>query len=114
MPFSLNIPQNTPAPKKPWPKRFPVLLPLFVFLLLIIGYSLLNRSVAPPLIGIIPIEGVILESETIIKKIRELETNPQVKGIIVHINSPGGAVAPSQEIFSELIRIKSTKKVYAS
>jgi len=114
MPFSLNIPQNTTAPKKPWHKRFPVLLPLFVFICLIIGYSILNRSVSPPLIGVIPIEGVILESETVIKKIRELESNPQVKGIIVHINSPGGAVAPSQEIFSELIRMKQSKKVYAS
>jgi protease-4 len=114
MPFSLNIPQNTPVPKKPWHKRYPVLIPLFVFTVLIIGYSLLNRSVSPPLIGVIPIEGVILESELVIKKIRELEGNPQVKGIIVRINSPGGAVAPSQEIFSELIRIKQNKKVYAS
>jgi protease-4 len=114
MPFSLNIQQNIPAAKKPWHKKFPVLLPLLVFTILIIGYSILNQSVSPPLIGVIPIEGVILESETVIKKIRELENNPQVKGIIVHINSPGGAVAPSQEIFSELIRIKQSKIVYAS
>ena len=114
MPFSLNIPQNTTDPKKPWHKRFPVLLPLIVFTVLIIGYSILNRSVSNPLIGVIPIEGVVLESELVIKKIRELESNPQVKGIIVRINSPGGAVAPSQEIFSELIRIKQRKKVFAS
>ncbi len=114
MPFSLNIPKNMSAPKKHRHKRYPVLLPLFVFTVLIIGYSLFNRSVSAPLIGVIPIEGVILESEMVIKKIRELENNPQVKGIIVRINSPGGAVAPSQEIFSELIRIKQSKKVYAS
>ena len=114
MPFSLNISEDIPAPRKPWRKRFPVLLPFFVFLLLILGYALLNRSVSPPLIGVIPIEGIILESETVIKKIRELERNPQVQGIIVRINSPGGAAAPSQEIFSELTRIRSSKTVYAS
>jgi protease IV len=114
MPFSLNVNHNLPAPKKPLRKRFPVLIPLIVFLLLIGGYSALTRSVAPPLIGVIPIEGIILESETIIKKIRELEESDQVKGIILRINSPGGAVAPSQEIFSELLRIRSSKKVYAS
>jgi len=114
MPFSLNIHQNHPAPKKPLHKRFPVLIPLIVFLLLIGGYSVLNRSVAPPLIGVISIDGIILESETIIKKIRELEESEQVKGIILRINSPGGAVAPSQEIFSELLRVRSSKKVYAS
>ncbi len=114
MPFSLNVHQNLPAPKKPLRKRFPVLIPLIVFLLLIGGYSVLTRSVAPPLIGVIPIEGIILESETIIKKIRELEESTQVKGIILRINSPGGAAAPSQEIFSELLRVRSSKKVYAS
>ncbi|NQU65663.1 MAG: signal peptide peptidase SppA [SAR324 cluster bacterium] len=114
MPFSLNIPQNKPPRKKSIRSRFPVLLSLFVFVLLIIGYSILNKTVSPPLIGVIPIEGIILESETTIKKLRELEADPQVKGIIVRINSPGGAVAPSQEIFSELIRIKPRKKIYAS
>lgn len=114
MPFSLNIPQTPPPARKPLPKRFPVLLPLLVFLLLIIGYAILNRSVSPPLIGVIEVDGIILESETIVKKIRELENNPQVKGIVLRINSPGGAVAPSQEIFSELSRIKTGKMVYAS
>lgn len=114
MPFSLKIPQNEPFRRKPLRKRFPVLLPLFVFLLLILGYSLFNRTVSAPLIGIVEIEGVILESETVVKKIRELESRPDVKGIILRINSPGGAAAPSQEIFSELTRIKETKTVYAS
>ncbi len=114
MPFSLDIPQNSHPRKKSLRKRFPVLLPFFVFLLLILGYSIFNRSVSPPLIGVVQIEGIILESETIIKKIRELENNPQVKGIIIRINSPGGAAAPSQEIFSELTRLKSSKTVYAS
>ncbi|MFH2130453.1 MAG: signal peptide peptidase SppA [bacterium] len=114
MPFSLYIPQNAPAAKKPLRKRFPVLLPLVVFGLMVLGYFILNRSVSPPLIGVVPVEGIILESETVIKKIRVLEANPDVKGIIVRINSPGGAASPSQEIFTELMRLRPEKMVYAS
>lgn len=114
MPFSLDIHRNDPPGKKTLPRRFPVLLPLAVFIILIICYALLNRSVSPPLIGVVEIEGIILESEPTIKKIRALENNPQVAGIIVRINSPGGAVAPSQEIFSELRRVRTKKIIYAS
>ena len=59
-------------------------------------------------------EGVILDSKTIIDKIRFLEKNSHVKGIIVRINSPGGAVSPSQEIFNELVRVSREMPVYSS
>ena len=91
-----------------------VLLPMVIFLVLVIAYALIDRQFTVPLIGVVPIEGVILESESTIKKLQILENNPSVKGIIVRINSPGGAVAPSQEIFTELLRFKKKKVVYAS
>lgn len=114
MPFSLDSKINLPKKKFPFAKRFPVLLPIVVLVILILGYSLLSNEIKPPTIGVIQIEGVILESEPVIRKIRMLEENPSVKGIIVRINSPGGAVSPSQEIFSELLRIKAKKKIYTS
>ncbi len=67
-----------------------------------------------PGIGIVEVNGVILESEPIVKKLRILESDPAVRGIIVRINSPGGAVSPSQEIYSEILRLKKKKKVYVS
>ncbi|MBU3915056.1 hypothetical protein KKA14_05915, partial [bacterium] len=60
-------------------KRFPVLLPIVVLVILILGYSLLSNEIKPPTIGVIQIEGVILESEPVIRKIRMLEENPSVK-----------------------------------
>ncbi len=66
------------------------------------------------LIGVVPINGIILESEIIIKKLRILENETDVKGIVLRINSPGGAVAPSQEIYSELKRIQEKKKIFTS
>ncbi len=75
---------------------------------------MLNLASLKPGIGVVQIEGIILDSEPTINDLRILEDDPAVKGIIVRINSPGGAVSPSQEIFRELLRLKSSKKVYVS
>jgi protease IV len=112
MPFSFYSPQS--PGKKSLRRRFPVLLPVLVFILLFAGYQLVNLSSIKPAIGVVQIEGVILDSESVIKKLRILENDSTVKGIIVRINSPGGAVSPSQEIFKEILRLKTRKKVYVS
>ena len=101
--------------KKPgFIKRHPVLFPIIVLFVLLISISLVSRSATAPSLGVVAVEGVILESEPTIRKLRQLQKNPSVKGIIVRINSPGGAVAPSQEIFSELLRLRKHKKVFVS
>jgi protease-4 len=53
-------------------------------------------------IGILEIKGVITDSKKVLKRLRRFEENDSVKGLIVRINSPGGAVAPSQEIYEAL------------
>jgi protease IV len=60
-------------------------------------------------IGVLKIEGVIMESDDIISKIRILEKKESVKGVIIRINSPGGSVGASEEIYNE-IKYLSTKK----
>jgi len=65
-------------------------------------------------IGILPITGVIMDSQKALKQIKKFEENDEIKGVIVRINSPGGAVAPSQEIYEALLRMKKTKPVIAS
>jgi len=114
MPFSLDYQSPPPRVPKSFLKRHPVAVPLVAFILLILGYAGFQSSFEDPLIGVVPVEGIILESESVIKKLRQLEEMPQIKGIIVRINSPGGAVAPAQEIFSELLRLRRKMKVYAS
>ncbi len=112
MPFSLY--PNNQKKKKSLPKRFPVIFPLVVFILIFLGYQISRKTYDTPSIGVVQLNGVILDSEIIIKKLRILERDPLVKGIVIHINSPGGAVAPSQEIFSEILRIRQHRKIYAS
>ncbi len=57
-------------------------------------------------LAIVEIEGTILESEQAVSNLREYADNSSVKGILVRINSPGGVVAPSQEIYDEILRIR--------
>lgn len=65
-------------------------------------------------IGVVKVEGPIFESEKIIKELLEAEKDSTLKAIIVRIDSPGGVVGPTQEIYEEIVRIDETKPVYAS
>jgi protease IV len=66
------------------------------------------------LIGVIEIEGVILDSKMVIEKLMLAEENSDIRAIILRINSPGGAVAPTQEIYDEVLRVDQVKPIYAS
>ncbi|MEC4677125.1 MAG: signal peptide peptidase SppA [Nitrospirota bacterium] len=67
-------------------------------------------------IALIRVEGVILDSRKIVKTLRRYGKNPDIKGILIRIDSPGGGVAASQEIYDELIEIQreGLKKVVSS
>ena len=67
-------------------------------------------------IAIVPIEGEILEARDTVDLLRRYARNSSVKAIVMRINSPGGAIAPSQEIYSEIrkTRLKSGKPIIAS
>ena len=66
-------------------------------------------------IGIVDITGVIQSSQNIIKQIKSFRNDKHIRGIILRIDSPGGAVGPSQEIYDEVLKTrKSGKIIYAS
>lgn len=67
-------------------------------------------------IAVVEVKGVIAESDDIVQKLKKYGNDSLVKGILVRINSPGGGVAASQEIYSEILRVrkKHGKKVLAS
>lgn len=65
-------------------------------------------------IALIKIEGPIMSSQDILKKILKVEKNKKIKALILRIDSPGGAVAPTQEIYEEIKRLDKIKPVYAS
>ncbi len=67
-------------------------------------------------IAVVPIEGEILEARDVIDAIHRYRENDAVKAMVIRINSPGGAVAPSQEIYEEIrkVRRESGKPFVAS
>ncbi|RJR49245.1 MAG: signal peptide peptidase SppA [Desulfobacteraceae bacterium] len=65
-------------------------------------------------IGVISIEGMITNPEPVLKQLVEFRKDVRIKAIVLRINSPGGAVGPSQEIYREVRKTIETKKVIAS
>jgi protease-4 len=67
-------------------------------------------------IAVIDISGVILSPESVNTQLRKFGDDSSVKAIILHINSPGGGAAASQEIYHEVLRVRKEKhkKIIAS
>ncbi len=89
-----------------------------VFFLMVFGISHFGDQYAFEFggdrVGIVKIEGTIVESEPIIDKIIKFRKSKRVKAIVLRINSPGGMVAPSQEIYQEIKKACKEKKVIVS
>ncbi|OGQ07989.1 MAG: hypothetical protein A3G32_07525 [Deltaproteobacteria bacterium RIFCSPLOWO2_12_FULL_40_28] len=65
-------------------------------------------------IEVIKIEGPIFDSLHTIKELHRLQKSNSIKAVVLRIDSPGGAVAPSQEIYEEVKKLKAVKKVVVS
>lgn len=67
-------------------------------------------------IAIINIESIITQSDNTVRQIKKYAEDKSIRAIILRIDSPGGGVAPSQEIYSEILKIRknSNKKVVTS
>lgn len=65
-------------------------------------------------IAVITIENEIRESKKIVEMLLAAEEEKDIKAIILRIDSPGGAVAPTQEIYEEVVRIDKKKPIYSS
>ena len=61
-------------------------------------------------IAIVEVRGVITQSSGVIEELQQYLADDGVKAIILRIDSPGGGVGPSQEIYREIMRIKSNSK----
>jgi len=65
-------------------------------------------------VGVVEIEGSIADARDAIEQIRHFREDEDIKAIVVRIDSPGGAVGPSQEIYREIRKTIGSKKVIAS
>ncbi len=89
---------------------------LFIFLVIIsLVLALLQKNI--PLtnkIALVRIEGPILDSKKTADEIKGYVKDVSIKAIVLRVDSPGGAVAPSQEIYESVKKAVEKKKVVVS
>ena len=61
-------------------------------------------------IGVVDLEGVIIDPTTIVPQLKKFGDDDSIKAIIIKVNSPGGGAAASEEIYREVKRIRDEKK----
>jgi protease-4 len=61
-------------------------------------------------IAVVDLEGVILSPKDVVEQLRKFADDDTVKAIVLHVNSPGGGAAASEEIYREVLRIRDEKK----
>ena len=64
--------------------------------------------------GLVHVEGFIADSRQVNQWIAELREDDDVKGVVIRVNSPGGAVSPAQEMFMAVKRLAGVKPVVVS
>lgn len=70
------------------------------------GKNKIFKSKNEGAVGVLEINGAIMDSKKTLKKLKAFEEDDYVKAIVVRVNSPGGAVGPSQEIYDAIKRLK--------
>ncbi|HEX3437795.1 MAG TPA: signal peptide peptidase SppA [Pseudacidobacterium sp.] len=82
----------------------------FVAVVGLLGYVAVQSMNFGDNIGVIDVTGVILSAESTVDQLRKFDQDDSIKAIILHINSPGGGAAASQEIYDEVRKIRDEKK----
>jgi protease-4 len=114
--------EDSTIPKPPKRRRpflrgcLTVLVVLAAFFLLLLGISRMGdiSLSGGGRVAVIPVSGMIADSESIIDQLKKFGKDNGVKAIVLRINSPGGGVAPSQEIYEEVRKLNAKKPVLTS
>lgn len=84
---------------------------LFILLLVLIFGS--QEEMKTPNLAVVKIEGEILNVEEILENIDKADKDEHIKGVLLHVDSPGGALAPSIELSMAVKRLAEHKPVVA-
>ena len=106
-------------------KKHPILTVIIILAIIVIlmsaimtalgGFS--GRPSTSPFaskVGVIPVVGEISDSTAVLQHLKTFTRDSSIKAIIVRIDSPGGGVGASQEIYREIMKTRETKKVIIS
>lgn len=101
-------------------KKACIIITILFLLLLVISLSiaLFQKDMAMPSlkgkVALLRVEGPIIDARNAIDELKEYRDDHSVKAIVLRIDSPGGAVAPSQEIYAEVKKACEQKSVVVS
>lgn len=108
------------------PKKRSLFWPILILIFIVIAFILVVVLLAVALsdgdgihfssrpVRVVKIEGPIMDSLDTLKELDEIEHDDSIQAVVLRIDSPGGAVGPSQEIFSQVLRLRRSKKVVVS
>jgi protease-4 len=65
-------------------------------------------------VGVLELEGAIDDARDAVQELKRFGASDGIKAIVVRIETPGGSVAPTQEIYEEIEKLKKKKPVFAS
>lgn len=88
---------------------------LVVLMAISLAFTVLQKNV--PLtskVGLIRVEGPIMDSKQLVDEIKEYAKDASIKVIVLRVDSPGGGVAASQEIYAEVKKTTAKKPVVVS
>jgi len=98
-------------------KRTCLIISIVLLVLLVVSLTLALFQKNIPLgnrVALVRVEGPIMDSTDVVDEIKEHVKDHSIKAIILRIDSPGGAVAPSQEIYEEVKKASEEKHVVVS
>lgn len=91
---------------------------IFLFILSIVSAKILlgdrNISFTGGKIGIIEVQGMIVDSREFIQQLHDFRDNDRIRAVVLRIDSPGGVVGPSQEMYEEVRKFTQRKKLVVS
>jgi protease-4 len=106
-------------------KRHPVLFGLLLlsligvlFFFLVYGLSSVQGEktafISKDRIGVVPVKGVIIDSKPVNDVLEKFGKDDGIKAVVLRIDTPGGGVGPSQEIYEKVQWLRTKKTVVAS
>jgi len=106
-------------------RKHPVLLGMVIlFVIALLSYLLFYKAGAHPTkiktfssvnrIGVVSINGPIYDSLKISEQLEEFANDGSIIAVVLRVDSPGGSVAASQEIYDAVVELRKSKKVVAS
>ena len=115
--MTTDSPPPAPRVRRPFLRGCAIVALVFAAFFLLIG--LVSRMDDWSLksgdkVAILPVTGLIADSEATIEQLKKFAKDDSVKAIVLRINSPGGGVGPSQEIYEEVKKLQGKKIVVAS